>query len=536
MKKFYTISLMAFAAATVSAAPQVLEVTKSAEGLSIGTPGTEITASARRISLGEDLSSSSASTTGRHRLPSLGSPETATDWTSIGEGTYLEDLLTVYSDVPANQMWTVDVETSASNPGWYRFLPYASGPVAELLGRPDTQNYLYINASDPSKVYGLDFTAFNNFPFSNYVPESEWPISADEAGYGTLVDGCISFGTKTWLIATSQGYTWTTQNTGFKLFLPGAEVIDYSLSLVSDSWCGTDNEVEYTIKSGVSVAKVKAVLMPGEYPMNANNAAYVAQNGQELPTSGTITASAAKQGINSILFVALDANGNLQSQDVVYFFGEFENDADWKSIGTGKFTEGIYAANYGEIDNETMDVEIEESIITPGRYRIVNPYAGHSLLGKGNLADNAHGHRHYIYIDATEADRVFIEASPLGLIGPLGHGAINSSGAKYVGTEVEDQAKALGYFGTFNDETRTITYPDNKISLAEKDYENGAFLIGNSGTQIVLPDMAGVDGIAADDNAEAEYFNLQGVRISNPAAGQLVIKRQGSVVTKTIVR
>ena len=52
-------------------------------------------------------------------------------------------------------------------------------------------------------------------------------------------------------------------------------------------------------------------------------------------------------------------------------------------------------------------------------------------------------------------------------------------------------------------------------------------------------DGSGVDGIEADlvdENAPVEYFNLQGVRIDNPAAGQIVIKRQGAKVTKTIVR
>ncbi|MDE6402252.1 MAG: Ig-like domain-containing protein, partial [Muribaculaceae bacterium] len=43
----------------------------------------------------------------------------------------------------------------------------------------------------------------------------------------------------------------------------------------------------------------------------------------------------------------------------------------------------------------------------------------------------------------------------------------------------------------------------------------------------------GVDNVAADnENAPAEYYNLQGVRIENPAKGGLYIKRQGTKVTK----
>ncbi|MDE6371674.1 MAG: hypothetical protein K2K92_09325 [Duncaniella sp.] len=41
---------------------------------------------------------------------------------------------------------------------------------------------------------------------------------------------------------------------------------------------------------------------------------------------------------------------------------------------------------------------------------------------------------------------------------------------------------------------------------------------------------------AADENAPVEYYNLQGVRINEPAAGQIVIRRQGAKVTKMVVR
>lgn len=50
---------------------------------------------------------------------------------------------------------------------------------------------------------------------------------------------------------------------------------------------------------------------------------------------------------------------------------------------------------------------------------------------------------------------------------------------------------------------------------------------------------AGVNDIVADDttaNATVEYFNLLGESVANPAAGQLVIKRQGNTVEKMIVR
>ena len=42
---------------------------------------------------------------------------------------------------------------------------------------------------------------------------------------------------------------------------------------------------------------------------------------------------------------------------------------------------------------------------------------------------------------------------------------------------------------------------------------------------------AGVQNVAVDrvdENAPVEYFNLQGIRVANPEAGQLLIKKQGA--------
>ena len=49
---------------------------------------------------------------------------------------------------------------------------------------------------------------------------------------------------------------------------------------------------------------------------------------------------------------------------------------------------------------------------------------------------------------------------------------------------------------------------------------------------------AGLNDVIADSdvNAPFEYYNLQGMRVANPEAGQLVIKRQGKTVSKIVVR
>ncbi len=47
--------------------------------------------------------------------------------------------------------------------------------------------------------------------------------------------------------------------------------------------------------------------------------------------------------------------------------------------------------------------------------------------------------------------------------------------------------------------------------------------------------MAGVSDITVDDNAEAEYYRLDGVKVSEPTNG-IYIRRQGNKVTKVIVK
>lgn len=50
------------------------------------------------------------------------------------------------------------------------------------------------------------------------------------------------------------------------------------------------------------------------------------------------------------------------------------------------------------------------------------------------------------------------------------------------------------------------------------------------------PGEASIDAVAVDAASAPEYFNLQGMRISRPAAGQIVIRRQGAAISKVLVR
>lgn len=94
---------------------------------------------------------------------------------------------------------------------------------------------------------------------------------------------------------------------------------------------------------------------------------------------------------------------------------------------------------------------------------------------------------------------------------------------------------------TIDGENTIITVPD--WNFFAKEYGYGALFYPITQTSINLTfdiekAMSGISDVIADSDANApvEFFNLQGARISNPAAGQLVIRRQGKTVTKVFVK
>lgn len=530
MKKLYTILLSAAVALGVSAGTQTVSLQLSkAYGLKTASEtGTSISSlTLRNATL---AGSFAAKETSAQRKAPAKAP-TATDWTSIGEGTYLEDFLTFYSNVEANQMWKVTVETSASNPGWYRFQPYASGPLTEPLGTSD-ETYMYINATDPQKVIAEEFTAFDRWLISQMVTENEWGDNPDY--YGTLADNVISFPVGSFAISVNNQFVLTTKNTGFKLYLPGAEVKDYAFS-VSSVYC-SDRDVAYcNLKSGADIATIKGIVLSGHYTID-NNEGYVAQNGQEFAaTVPSISLTPTAPGLYTFLFVALDADENIVGKGQAYAMWYSTDDSDWADCGTISFNEGIYPASYSDIAEETLTGTLQESISTPGYFRIKNAYSTHSALTPIEHTT----HPHYIYLNATDPEYVYIEASAIGAgTQNYGLGVIFSRGWKFLSQKTD--AMAAGYGGKYDKEAKTITFPADEMYLGEEQYSNGAFYRGSSAMTFDMSGYSAINNVLsdadADVNAPVEFFNLQGVRVANPTEGQLVIRRQGTKVEKVVLK
>ena len=74
------------------------------------------------------------------------------------------------------------------------------------------------------------------------------------------------------------------------------------------------------------------------------------------------------------------------------------------------------------------------------------------------------------------------------------------------------------------------------VYMPTKDALVGAFFAPKVNCNFAIEfGAAGIENVAVDaENAPVEYFNIQGQRVANPAAGQLVIRRQGTQVSKVI--
>lgn len=82
------------------------------------------------------------------------------------------------------------------------------------------------------------------------------------------------------------------------------------------------------------------------------------------------------------------------------------------------------------------------------------------------------------------------------------------------------------WFGLTSAPTSRYGFSDDSVDFAPLTYE------------IVLPEgwADGVESVEFDSNAPVKYFNLQGVEVANPEAGQIVIKKQGSKAVKVVVK
>jgi hypothetical protein len=135
----------------------------------------------------------------------------------------------------------------------------------------------------------------------------------------------------------------------------------------------------------------------------------------------------------------------------------------FKSLGMCSYTDDIVCTTFG-LSTVTYEVEIQESVDNPGKYRLVNPYG--EIYPYNEPGDWDADNTYYLTIDATDPDYVNLVQSDLGI--DWGYGPMTAlSFADYLidaGEATKEQMKAAGYYGKLVD--GVITFNVNTLGLA----------------------------------------------------------------------
>lgn len=488
-------------------------------------------------------------------------------WNVAESGQFTDNIVSAVFSVE-NRTYTVDVVKDKNNPAVYA-IRNAYGPAFPYytaLGQygvsDNTTRYMVFDTTDPDNVI-LEKTpmGITDGQTEFYVASYSWLEASGIINAGTcerlglkgsLKDGKITFPTAGSLFifteaSLAQGKGHNANKDGLTaLLLPGAK--DYSLSVTGWSWCPYSESS--TIAAATAGADVSTIIMgcsaapdteAGIQEVLDNHV--VAENGKGAFVPMPLNPLAPNQK-TYIVAIGLDAAGKAQAVALFPFYA-FDNSDDWTTLdGKGMFNDYLVSHAYG-YTTSPYEVTVQESKSRPGYYRIVDPFKN---TRNNTRDDQVHGtHAHYIYLDATDPDCVILEESPIGYITANdGDCRIKSKASDWLAQgKSRDEIKQANAAGVLSN--GKITWPFTAYIFMGFLVEGGDywmnvnFTVNGSNyaagpTYLQLP-AAGVESaVAADSDAPVHYYNLQGSEITNPAPGSVVIRRQGTSVSKIFVR
>lgn len=256
-----------------------------------------------------------------------------------------------------------------------------------------------------------------------------------------------------------------------------------------------------------------------------------------------------------------DAAGNsnagfLDLYDFTVAFPVMTSDG-WEGIGNATFMDGWLIPAYDEDQAENMyEVALERNEANPDLFRLVNPYKSGPLADQNSCKTNG-----YIVFDISDPEHVVFNLadggwtnSQMGVSTLFPYnwlGVLCLVNPDWYPEEIAaEMGDAIAYTtfqeGVVSLENTVGGLPDTRFG-AQFDPTYGMFwAIDQAGTpanmaaKIIFPEgweNAAVGAIEVDNsNLPVEYFNLQGVKVANPEAGQIIIMCQGSKAVKKILK
>ena len=222
----------------------------------------------------------------------------------------------------------------------------------------------------------------------------------------------------------------------------------------------------------------------------------------------------------------------------------------WKDAGKATFVDAWVTAlleiNYEFVDPASFafEVPLQQSVQNPNVYRLWAPYHQPDFV----YADaNQSEYQGQIVFDITDPEHVFFKPGiPAGML--LNNGelyAYDLLGWQIwsMGDQFVDAYLPLIYeFMTENNQPFS-TFKNGVVTVEQSIFDfapacTHSYSWNNVKTLVstITFHIGGSVEMVEVNDAPVEYFNMQGIRVEKPEAGQILIKRQGKETSKVVVR
>lgn len=187
--------------------------------------------------------------------------------------------------------------------------------------------------------------------------------------------------------------------------------------------------------------------------------------------------------------------------------------APWTSLGKCTFTEDFMTTFYG-VSNTPYEVEIQESQLQPGLFRLVNPFGeAYPFNDPGDWDDSKNW---YLEIHAEDPTAVYISVQAVGLDWGRGMLRVGSLAGYHIANgKTLEEVKTAGYTGTYNKGVITFPAGTHLISMPQMG-TGGLYTANNNGAfKVVFP-----GAVLTDYSIEIDYAGTH-TDADNEVAGVL---------------
>ena len=210
--------------------------------------------------------------------------------------------------------------------------------------------------------------------------------------------------------------------------------------------------------------------------------------------------------------------------------GEYKD--PWVEVGEGTISGDFYFNCFGKTPTD-YKVKVYQSTSNKNIYRVDDALKGlYASQGWQGVSPT-------FEFDVTDPANISLPLTSTGINGGT-DGMYYAATSNQAYESISDCPEA--YRATFKSTTTetgediVMDFPAKSLLLVAMTSQK-IYYANTSAATLKVQKTSGVADIAIDDeNAPVEYYNLQGVRINEPAAGTLVIRRQGAKVSKVLVK